>query len=183
MNNISKTSASNIDLSFVNETIKQTIAENKINDNFKISEETENGNLNRSTDEAQTLLNGESEETLDGSPTIPQLVDDKELEILIIATIATLKRKNKKFGPAKLFKLVNDSLKTGHTKENFSECLGELISEKSVKHNTIHSRECLSLPKDEINHDDSNNNDDTISHDKTISHDNTCVLKKDFNSY
>ena len=40
----------------------------------------------------------------------------------------------------------------------------------------------LSLPKDEINHDDSNN-DDTISYDNTISHDDTCVLKEDFNSY
>ena len=51
-----------------------------------------------------------------------------------------------------------------------------------MKHNTINSRECLSLPKDEINHDDSNN-DDTISHDDTITHDDTCVLKEDFNSY
>ena len=100
-----------------------------------------------------------------------------------MATTATLKRKNKKCGLGKLFKLVNDSLETDQTKENFNECLGELISDKSVKHNTIHSRECLSLPKDEVNHDDSNNNDDTISHDKTISHDNACVLKKNFNSY
>ena len=38
-NHISKTSASNIDLSFVNETITELIAENKINDNFKIIEE------------------------------------------------------------------------------------------------------------------------------------------------
>ena len=52
-----------------------------------------------------------------------------------------------------------------------------------MKHNTINSRECLSLPKDEINHDDSNNNDDTISHDNSISHDDTCLLKEDFNSY
>ena len=52
-----------------------------------------------------------------------------------------------------------------------------------MKHSRINSGECLSLPKDEINHDDSNNNDDTISHDNTISHDDTCVLKEDFNSY
>ena len=49
-----------------------------------------------------------------------------------------------------------------------------LISSKPVKHNTVSSRECLSLPKDETTHDDSNNNDDTISHDNTISHDDTC---------
>ena len=52
-----------------------------------------------------------------------------------------------------------------------------------MKHNTINQRERLSLPKDEINHDDSNNNDDTISHDNSISHDDTCLLKEDFNSY
>ena len=68
--------------------------------------------------------------------------------------------------------------------ENFNECLGNLISNKSVKHNTINSREYLSLSKDDSNnHDDSNNNDDTISHDNTVSHDDTCVLKEDFNSY
>ena len=42
LNHISKTSASNIDLSFVNETIKELIAENKINDNFEIIEEPKN---------------------------------------------------------------------------------------------------------------------------------------------
>ena len=31
--------------------VKQSIANNKINDNFKIVEETENGNLNYSTGE------------------------------------------------------------------------------------------------------------------------------------
>ena len=51
-----------------------------------------------------------------------------------------------------------------------------------MKYNAINSRECLSLPKDEFNHDDSNNNDDTISYGNTISYDDTCVLKKDFNS-
>ena len=57
--------------------VKQSIANNKINDNFKIVEETENGNLNYSTGEVQTLLNDELHETLKGSPTTPQLVDDK----------------------------------------------------------------------------------------------------------
>ena len=57
LNHISKTSASNIDLTFVDETVKQLIAKNKINDNFKIIVEPENGNPNQSTDEVQTLLN------------------------------------------------------------------------------------------------------------------------------
>lgn len=58
---------------FVKKIIKQLFAKNRINDNFKILEETENGYLNHSTDEVQTLLN----ETLGGSPITPQLVDDK----------------------------------------------------------------------------------------------------------
>ena len=52
-----------------------------------------------------------------------------------------------------------------------------------INHNTINSRECLSLPKNEINLGDSNNNDDAISHDNTISHDDTCALKEDVYSY
>ena len=174
LNHISKTSASNIDLTFVNETIKQLIAKNKTNDNFKIIVEPENGNLNQSTDEVLTLFNDELNETLDKRPTAPQLVDEKDLEILIIAAIATLKRKKKKCGTEEVFNLVKDSLETCLAQENFNECLGYLISNKSAKHNTITSRERLSLPKEETTHDDSNNNDDTISHDNTISHDDTC---------
>ena len=85
LNHISKTSASNIDLTFVNETIKQLIAKNKINDDFKIIVEPEHGNLNQSTNEVQT---DEFNETLDGSPTAPQFADEKELETLLITTIA-----------------------------------------------------------------------------------------------
>ena len=93
LNHISKILASNVDLSFVTETVKQLIAKKKINDNFKIVEEVGNGNLNQSNDEVQTILNEELNETLDGSSTTPQLLDDKELEILIVISIVTLKRK------------------------------------------------------------------------------------------
>ena len=68
LNHISSTSVSNIDLSFVIETIKELIAENKINDHFKIIEEPKNGDLIQSTDEAQTSVNDELNETLDCSP-------------------------------------------------------------------------------------------------------------------
>ena len=79
LNHISKTSASNIDLSFVNETIKELIAEKKTNDNFEITEKPINGDLIQSTDEAQNLVNDELNETLDWSPPAPQLVHEKEL--------------------------------------------------------------------------------------------------------
>ena len=61
----------------MNETIKELIAENKINDNFKIIEEPKNGDLIQSIHEVQTLINDELNETLDWSPTTPQLVDEK----------------------------------------------------------------------------------------------------------
>ena len=54
LNHISKTSASNIDLTFFNKTIKQLISKNKINDNFKTIVEPKNGILNQSIDEVQT---------------------------------------------------------------------------------------------------------------------------------
>ena len=55
MSHISKVLASNIDLSFLNEIIKEHIAENKINDNFKIFEKPKNRDLFQSTDEGQTV--------------------------------------------------------------------------------------------------------------------------------
>ena len=106
------------------------------------------------------------------------MVDENELGILIIATIATLRRKNKKFGPKQVSKLVIDSAETGLTKENFNECLGQLISNKS-----INSRGYLSQPKNEINLDDNSNNDDTISHDNTIIHYDNGALMDDFSYY
>ena len=51
-----------------------------------------------------------------------------------------------------------------------------------MTHSTITNRECLSLPKNEINLADSNNNDDIISHDNTISRNDTCARKEYFNS-
>ena len=86
------------ELPFVNETIKELIAENKINNNFEIIEKPKNGGLFQSTNAAQTLLNDELNERW-------KLVDEKELRIPLIATIATLKRKNKKCGPKEVFKL------------------------------------------------------------------------------
>ena len=52
-----------------------------------------------------------------------------------------------------------------------------------MNHSTINSRECLCMPKNEINLADSNNHDDTISHDNTISHNDTRALKEDSNFY
>ena len=75
----------------------------------------------------------------DRSPTTPQLSDGNESEVLIMVTLATLKIKNKKCG-LEVFKVVKDLLETDLVRESFNECHGELISNKSVKHNKINSR-------------------------------------------
>ena len=65
------------------------------------------------------------------------LIDEKELGLLIAVTIASLKRKNAKCRLKGIFKLVRDSVETGFTRENSKECLGQLVLNKSVNHNTI----------------------------------------------
>ena len=122
-----------------NKSVKHNTTDSSIDYNFNVFEETENGNLKESTDEVHTLLNYKLNENLDGSPTAPLLVDNKELETLIMATIATLKRKIQKMWTGKVFKLVKDLLRTGLSRVNFHEYLGYLLSKKSVKDNTTDS--------------------------------------------
>ena len=50
---------------------------------------------------------------------VPQIVEGKDLETLIIASIETLKRKNKKFGKKEVFLLVQESVENEVTKEIF----------------------------------------------------------------
>ena len=100
---------------------------------------------------------------------LPQLIHGKGLEILIMATLPTLKRKKQKMWTGG--SLIKISLETCLTRENFRGYLGKLISNKSMNHTTVNNRKCLHLPEYETNHDDSNNNDDSISYDGTINHD------------
>ena len=46
-------------------------------------------------------------------------VNDKDLEILVIASVKTLKRGNKKCGREEVYRLVNDSLNKNITREAF----------------------------------------------------------------
>ena len=63
---------------------------------------------------------------MDGSTTTPQLLDDRELEILIIATIAATSKRKKNVDRKKFFKFIKDSLETGLTRANFNGCQSEL---------------------------------------------------------
>ena len=77
-------------------------------------------------------------------------VEEKELELLIIASIQTLKRRNKKYGNEEVFNLVKDSLDGVIKNKVFNNLLAILVQKQSIKRNKIGNRECLSLPKETL---------------------------------
>ena len=93
--------------------------------------------------------------------------NDKDLEILVIASIQTLKRGNKKCGREEVYKLVNDSLNNGITREAFELILNSMITNHSVNLIVIGKWECLSLAKESCQ----------ISNDK-VDQNNTNFVKK-----
>ena len=74
-------------------------------------------------------------------------VKDRELEILIIASIQTLKQGNKKCGEDEVSRLFRDSV-DDVTKETFDRLLDLLIQNQSVRLNITGNREYLPLPKE-----------------------------------
>ena len=75
-------------------------------------------------------------------------VNDKDFEILVIVSIQTLKRGNKKCGREEVYRLVNDSLNKDITREAFELILNSMIEDHSVNLNVIGKWECLSLLKE-----------------------------------
>ena len=74
-------------------------------------------------------------------------LEGRELEMLILAFIETLKQGNKKCGKDEVFRLFRDSF-DDVTKDTFDKLLELLVQNKSVSLNIIGNRECLSLPKE-----------------------------------
>ena len=70
-------------------------------------------------------------ETLD--MLFPIAVEEKELEMLIIASIQTLTRGNKKCGNEEVFNLVKDSVDGVIKKELFNNLLDILVQKQSTK--------------------------------------------------
>ena len=79
--------------------------------------------------------------------TTPSIVEDRELEILMIASIQTLKRGTEKFGKDEVLNLVKGSLDDEIVTETFEELL-ESFQSQSIKLNAARNREYLSLPKE-----------------------------------
>ena len=100
--------------------------------------------MTSSCQDLDASLNFSSPATLNfNNPTL----EDRELEMLINASIQTLKQGNKKCRKDKVFRLFRDSF-DDVTKETFDKLLEVLIQNKSVRLNIIGNRECLSLPKE-----------------------------------
>ena len=78
---------------------------------------------------------------------IPNTIDDKEIEVLIIASIETLKHQKSKCGKDEVFKLVKDTIEENITRDIFNKALKSLIECGSVKCSLISNRTCLSLRK------------------------------------
>ena len=91
----------------------------------------------------RTSLNFSSTATLNFSTTI---VDDRELELLIMASIQTLNKGIINLKTLKFFRLLIDSV-DDVTKKTFDKLLELLIQNQSVRLNVIVNWECLSLPK------------------------------------
>ena len=72
------------------------------------------------------------------------IVDNTELQTLILASIQTLKRNNKKCGTEEVFQLVLESLDSDIDKESFDKILEFLIKNQKVKTSCYANKTCLS---------------------------------------
>ena len=103
---------------------------------------------------------------------VPHIVEGKDLETLIVASIQTLKRNNKKCGKEEVFRLVQESVESEVTKEIFEERLDPLVESHSVNIKLFGTRTCLSLPK--LNQD----NNSKESSDETLASNDTSAIRK-----
>ena len=100
--------------------------------------------MTSSSQDSHASLNCSSPATLKfNTPT----VNDRELEMLTIAPIQTLKRGNKKYEKDEVFRLFRNSV-NDVTRKIFDKILELLFQNQSVRVNIVGNRECLSLPKE-----------------------------------
>ena len=72
-------------------------------------------------------------------------VDNTELQTLMLASIQTLKRNNKKYETEEVFQLVLESLESDTDEESFDKILEFLIKNQKVKTSCYASKICLSM--------------------------------------
>ena len=90
------------------------------------------------------------------------IINDKELEMIVITSIHTLKRGKKKCGREDAYNLVKEPLDYEISIENFSETLNSLINSKLIIVNTSRNWECPSLPKENENTSENEENHNEV---------------------
>ena len=88
------------------------------------------------------------------------IINERELEVLIITSIHTLKRGKKKCGREDVYNLIRESLDYEISKDDYHKTLNSLIESKSVVVNTRKNQECLSMPKDFLTSGNENENEE-----------------------
>ena len=79
---------------------------------------------------------------------VSRIVDGKDLETLIVASIQTLKRNNKNMvATEEVFRLLEESAESEVTKKILEEPLDALVESHSVKIKLVRTRTCLLLTK------------------------------------
>ena len=96
-------------------------------------------------------------------------IDNTDLQTLILASIQTLKRNNKKQGTKEVFQLVLESLDSDTDKESFDKILEFPIKNQKVKTSCYANKTCQSI-----------SNEDQMKNIHTADKDN---LKEDFNNF
>ena len=84
--------------------------------------------------------------SLDG---ILVMTEDKETEMIIVASIKTLKRNSKNLTGARYLTKFKVSCKVNSTCEIFDELFQDMTESNVVKFRTVGGRKCLSLSKEE----------------------------------
>ena len=88
------------------------------------------------------------------------IITERELEVLIITSIHTLKRGKIKCGREDVCNLVKESLDYEISIDDYHKTLNSLIESKSVVVNTRKNQECLSIPKDFLTSGNENENEE-----------------------
>ena len=87
------------------------------------------------------------------------------MQTLIVASIHTLKRNNKKCGNEEVFELVLESLENDIDRNLFDETLEELVQNQKVKTSCYANRTCLSIPKEHPINNANTTVNDTLKND------------------
>ena len=92
-------------------------------------------------------------------------INKTKLQTLIVASIHTLKRNNKKCGNEEVFELVLESLENDIDRNLFDETLEELVQNQKVKTSCYANRTCLSIPKEHPINNANTTVNDTLKND------------------